>query len=145
MSASTVTKIKKKFFFKSKKKLNSVLVQNNQILEIYQYLQANLQRFRDYEVLLCRQLKNVLAVVQIEKQKFAFLLLQFYDAAKTGKKSFSEANIAFRNKHCNVIVITFYSPSCLGQETAKGPFGHRVKLPPAHLSTTHGGGFMLSL
>ena len=30
-----------------------------------------------------------------------------------------------------VIVITFYSPSCLGQETAKGPFGLRVKLPPA--------------
>ena len=43
-----------------------------------------------------------------------------------------------------VIVITFYSPSCLGQETAKGPFGLRVKLPPAHLSTTHGGGFTLS-
>ena len=36
-----------------------------------------------------------------------------------------------------VIVITFYSPSCLGQETAKGLFGLRVKLPPAHLSTTH--------
>ena len=44
-----------------------------------------------------------------------------------------------------VIVITFYSPSCLGQETAKGPFGLRVKLPPAHLSTTLGGGFTLSL
>ena len=44
-----------------------------------------------------------------------------------------------------VIVIKFYSPSCLGQETAKGPFGLRVKLPPAHLSTTHGGGFTLSL
>ena len=44
-----------------------------------------------------------------------------------------------------VIVITFYSPSCLGQETAKGPFGLRVKLPPAHLSTTHDGGFTLSL
>ena len=44
-----------------------------------------------------------------------------------------------------VIVITFYSPSCLGQETAKGPFGLRVKLPPAHLSTTHGGGFTQSL
>ena len=44
-----------------------------------------------------------------------------------------------------VIVITFYSPSCLGQETAKGSFGLRVKLPPAHLSTTHGGGFTLSL
>ena len=27
------------------------------------------------------------------------------------------------------------------QETAKGPFGLRVKLPPAHLSTTHGGSF----
>ena len=44
-----------------------------------------------------------------------------------------------------VIVITFYSPSCLGQETAKGRFGLRVKLPPAHLSTTQGGGFTLSL
>ena len=44
-----------------------------------------------------------------------------------------------------VIVITFYSTSCLGQETVKGPFGLRVKLPPAHLSTTHGGGFTLSL
>ena len=31
-----------------------------------------------------------------------------------------------------VIVITFYSPSCLGQETAKGPFGFRVKLPPVY-------------
>ena len=26
-------------------------------------------------------------------------------------------------------VITVYSPSCLGQETAKGPFGLRAKLP----------------
>ena len=33
------------------------------------------------------------------------------------------------------IVITFYLPSCLGQETAKGPFDLRVKLPPARLST----------
>ena len=32
-----------------------------------------------------------------------------------------------------------------GQETAKGPFGLRVKLPPAHLSTTHGRGFTLAL
>ena len=39
------------------------------------------------------------------------------------------------------IVITFYLPSCLGQQTAKGRFGFRVNLPPAHLSTTHGGGF----
>ena len=39
------------------------------------------------------------------------------------------------------IVITFYSPSCLDLETAKGPFGHQVKLPPAHLSITRGGGF----
>ena len=45
----------------------------------------------------------------------------------------------------HVIVITFYSPSCHGQETAKGGFGLRVKLPPAHLSTTHGGDFTLSL
>ena len=31
-----------------------------------------------------------------------------------------------------LIVITFYSPSYLGQETAKEPFGLRVKLPRAH-------------
>ena len=58
--------------------------------------------------------------------------------------------VSFYSNHIShvfevVIVITFYSPSCLGQETAKGPFGLRVKLPPAHLSTTHGGGFILSL
>ena len=42
-----------------------------------------------------------------------------------------------------VIVVTFYLPSCLGKKTAKGSFGLRVKLPPAHLSTTHGRGFKL--
>ena len=51
----------------------------------------------------------------------------------------------YASRYTTVIVITFYSPICLGQETAKGPFGLRVKLPPAHLSTTHGGGFILSL
>ena len=44
-----------------------------------------------------------------------------------------------------IIVITFYSLSCLDRETAKGPCGLGVKLPPAHLFTTHGGGFTLSL
>ena len=34
---------------------------------------------------------------------------------------------------------------CLGQDTAKGPFSSRVKLPPAHLSTTHGESFTLSI
>ena len=58
---------------------------------------------------------------------------------------YSEAQKYGDFKLGNVIVITFYSPSCLGQETPKGPFGLRVKLPPAHLSTTHGGGFTQSL
>ena len=31
-----------------------------------------------------------------------------------------------------VIVITFYSPSYLDHETAKGPLGLRVKLPPVY-------------
>ena len=34
------------------------------------------------------------------------------------------------------IAIALCSPSCFGQETAKGSFGLRVKLPTAHLSTT---------
>ena len=44
-----------------------------------------------------------------------------------------------------VIVITFFSPSCLGQTTANGPVGLRVKLPPAHLFITYSKGFTLSL
>ena len=44
-----------------------------------------------------------------------------------------------------LFLITFYSPSFLGQETAKESFGLRVKLPPAHLSTTHGGALTLLL
>ena len=44
-----------------------------------------------------------------------------------------------------IIVITFYLQSDCGQETAKGLFGHRVKLQPAPLPTTHGGGFTLFL
>ena len=38
-----------------------------------------------------------------------------------------------------VIVITFCSPSCLGQESVK-EFDLRVKLPPAQRCTTNGGG-----
>ena len=44
-----------------------------------------------------------------------------------------------------IIRITYLFTSCLGQETAKGIFGPRVKLPPAHLSSTLGRGFILSL
>ena len=32
-----------------------------------------------------------------------------------------------------LILITFYSPSCLGQETAKGPFGLRLRVKLGHL------------
>ena len=40
--------------------------------------------------------------------------------------------------HTPVILITLYLPSWLVQETTKERFGLRVKLPPTHLSTTHG-------
>ena len=39
------------------------------------------------------------------------------------------------------ITITFCWPSCLGHETAKGPFGLRIKLQPVYLDD---GGFMLT-
>ena len=44
--------------------------------------------------------------------------------------------------NCNC---SFLLQSCLGMETAKGPFGFRVKLLPAHLFTTYGGCFALPL
>ena len=45
----------------------------------------------------------------------------------------------------HITVISFYSSSCLGLETANEPFGIRVKLSFAHLSTTHGEDFTISL
>ena len=39
-----------------------------------------------------------------------------------------------------VSLIAFYSPSCLGQETAKGPFGFPVKAatcPPVYYTRLH--------
>ena len=44
-----------------------------------------------------------------------------------------------------VIIITVYSPSSLDHETAKGPFGLRIKLPPTHMSTIRGRGVTLCL
>ena len=62
-----------------------------------------------------------------------------------GGSVFVEATVT-GDCNCNfVIVIAVYSPSCLGQETAKGPFGLRVTLLPAYLSTTHGRDFTLFL
>ena len=48
------------------------------------------------------------------------------------------------------IVIPFFSPTCLGQETAKGPFGLRIKLPqhacPPHtVEALHGPFLLLSV
>ena len=42
-----------------------------------------------------------------------------------------------------LFVITFYLSSCLGQESAKGPFGLRVKQLRAHLPITFSGGLTL--
>ena len=46
------------------------------------------------------------------------------------KNNFFHAKICLND--VIVMVITFCSSSCLGQETAKGPFGLRVKLPPVY-------------
>ena len=65
------------------------------------------------------------------------------DATADTKKRVFKSQIAViiqASWHNNISIfvklVTFYSPSCLGQETAKGPFGLRVKLPPPSLSTT---------
>ena len=60
--------------FKSKKKLNTVQIQKDEILAIFKYLQAKLQQFRDYRILLRRRLRKFLPDFQC--------FLQFYDAAK---------------------------------------------------------------
>ena len=61
-------------------------------------------------------------------------------SAFTSKQNF--AFFQFTLKICHQLQLHFYSPSCLSQEPAKGPFGFRVSCPPAQLSTTHSGGFV---
>ena len=43
------------------------------------------------------------------------------------------------------VQLQLHLPNCFAQEAAKVSFDLRVKLAPAHLFTTHGGGFVLSL
>ena len=47
-------------------------------------------------------------------------------------------------KNSNLLKLHFYLRSYLGLERAKGPCRLLLQLPPAHLSTTHGG-FTLTL
>ena len=58
---------------------------------------------------------------------------------------FPRVPISRKGSGDTTITIHLYSPRSLGQETAKKPFGLRLKLPPAQLSTTYDGGFTLSL
>ena len=51
------------------------------------------------------------------------------------------SSVQYQLQYCNYL----YLPNCLGQKTAERPFGHRVELPPAHLSTTHSRGFTFTL
>ena len=68
--------------------------------------------------------------IVVQQYNFVYLIVEIYH----------------RNKNGIVIVITYYSPSCLGQqETAKELFGLRVKLPNAHLFTTYDRSLILIL
>ena len=59
----------------------------DKLLVIFQYLQEKLQQFRDNKLLLgvAQAAKNYFDCGSNFK-KLAFLILQFYDAAKTAKK-----------------------------------------------------------
>ena len=52
--------------------------------------------------------------------------------ASTSRMS-TRCNVNLVQSKLYCTVFTFFSPSCLGQETAKGPFGLRVQPPPADL------------
>ena len=59
-------------------------------------------------------------------------------------RCYVKGNLPCNFSNCDDIIFLYlhlYLTTCLGQETAKAPFGLRVKLPPAHLSTTRAGGF----
>ena len=62
----------------------------------------------------------------VSTQPLSSLLSQLRDAiAELSNQRLSDVELP-------IIVIAFYSPSCRGQETAKGPFSLRVKLPSVY-------------
>ena len=80
--------------------------------------------------------KKVKRVVAAAKEKEAKKITELFE-----KKNSKALQYVFKlckqskkdKKDIIVIVITFYSPSCLGQETAKGPFGlFESSCPPVY-------------
>ena len=70
--------------------MSSVLIQNDEILVIFQYLLENCNDFKitEFCCVLCRLLRKVLAVVQIEK-KLGLALLR---CCKSSTKAFTQAD-----------------------------------------------------
>ena len=74
---------------------------------------------------------SVVKLYQCKETKF----IQINESITRQKRNRFKARNAIRK--FKRIVITVYSPSCLGKETANGPFGVRVKLPlPTYLPHT---------
>ena len=69
--------------------LNSVLIQNDAILVICQYLQAKLQQFRDYKVLLhiVQVIEKNFGCCLNRKKKTRFLAFVILRCCKHSKKS----------------------------------------------------------
>ena len=64
-------------------------IENNKTIVIFPYLQAKLQRFRDYTSSACcalrKQLRKFLAIIQFEKTRcFTFAILQCCKSSEIG-------------------------------------------------------------
>ena len=74
----------KKIKFQIYKEPNSAQIHNHEIFVIFQYLQEKLEWFRDYKLLLRKQMGKILTAVQITKN----LLFEIYDVANAAKEHF---------------------------------------------------------
>ena len=97
-TVSTIKKLRinkrKRINFKPKKKLNSVLIQSNEVLVIFQYLLVNFSWFQiiNWCCTLRRQLRKFLAVIKIKKNSLLCFCSYFDEAAN---KAFTLAGRAF--------------------------------------------------
>ena len=66
---------RKKNKFQINENIHFKLIQNDNILVIFLSLQSKLQLFRDNGALLCKQLKKILVVIQLEKSSLASAIL----------------------------------------------------------------------
>ena len=72
------------------------------------------------------------AIKKHKNKKNTFCVKKTFSASIVEQRKWKRYPFTASTKIYRFRIPDFYLPTCLGQETAKGPFGLRVKLPPVY-------------